>query len=88
MSDDPTPLLQALIRIADPGGTGTLPGSGRLATPRLTGGIASLVIDATGLSGEQRATLERQIRAALAAVPEVTEVRVAMTADKVERTII
>ncbi|HEX9954032.1 MAG TPA: Mrp/NBP35 family ATP-binding protein [Allosphingosinicella sp.] len=88
MSDDPTPLLQALIRIADPGGTGSLPGSGRLATPRLNGGIASLVIDATGLSGEQRASLERQIRAALSAVPEVSEVRVAMTADKVERTII
>ena len=88
MSDDPTPLLQALIRIADPGGTGSLPGSGRLATPRLAGGIASLVIDATGLSGEQRATLERQIRAALSAVPEVNEVRVAMTADKAERTII
>ncbi|HEX8578825.1 MAG TPA: Mrp/NBP35 family ATP-binding protein, partial [Allosphingosinicella sp.] len=43
---------------------------------------------ATGLSGEQRASLERQIRAALSAVPEVSEVRVAMTADKVERTII
>ena len=88
MSDDPTPLLQALIRIADPAGTGSLTGSGRLAPPRLQDGIASLVIDATGLSAEQRSALERQVRAALAAVPEVRDVRVAMTADKVERTII
>jgi ATP-binding protein involved in chromosome partitioning len=88
MSDDPTPLLQALIRIADPAGTGSLAGSGRVAAPRLHDGIASLVIDATGLSAEQRSALERQVRAALAAVPGVHEVRVAMTADKVERKII
>jgi ATP-binding protein involved in chromosome partitioning len=88
MTDDPTPLLQALIRVPDPGGTGSLTGSGRLAPPRLGDGIASLVIDATALSAEQRTALERQVRAALAAVPEVREVRIAMTADKVERLII
>jgi ATP-binding protein involved in chromosome partitioning len=88
MSDDPTPILQALIRIPDPAGTGSLAGSGRLASPRLKDEIASLVIDATGLLAEQRATLERQIRAALAAVPGVADVRIAMTADKVERLII
>jgi ATP-binding protein involved in chromosome partitioning len=88
MSDDPTPLLQALIRVPDPAGTGSLTGSGRLAAPRLNAGVASLVVDATGLSAEQRAALERQIRAALAPVEGVTEVRVAMTADKVERMII
>jgi ATP-binding protein involved in chromosome partitioning len=88
MSDDPTPLLQALIRIPDPAGTGTLTGSGRLAAPRLQAGIASLVVDATGLSADQRTTLERQIRAALLALPGVEDVRIAMTADKVERMII
>jgi ATP-binding protein involved in chromosome partitioning len=88
MSDDPTPLLQALIRIADPAGTGSLAGSGRVATPRLQGGVASLVVDATGLSAEQRAALERQMRAALLAVDGVEDVRIAMTADKVERMII
>jgi ATP-binding protein involved in chromosome partitioning len=88
MTDDPTPLLQALIRIPDPAGTGSLTGSGRLAPPRLQDGIASLVIDATAFSAEQRGALERQVRAALAAVPEVREVRIAMTADKVERMII
>jgi len=88
MSDDPTPLLQALIRIPDPAGTGSLTGSGRLAAPRLNAGVASLVVDATGLSAEQRAALERQIRAALAPVEGVTEVRIAMTADTVERMII
>jgi ATP-binding protein involved in chromosome partitioning len=88
MSDDPTPLLAALIRIPDPAGTGSLTGSGRLATPRLKEGVASLVIDATGLGAEQRAALERQIRAALSALPEVADVRIAMTADKVERMIV
>jgi ATP-binding protein involved in chromosome partitioning len=88
MTDDPTPLLAALIRIPDPAGTGSLTGSGRLAAPRLKEGVASLVIDATGLSAEQRGALERQVRAALGAVPEVRDVRIAMTADKVERLLI
>jgi ATP-binding protein involved in chromosome partitioning len=88
MTDDPTPLLASLIRISDPAGSGSLTGSGRLAPPRLKEGVASLVIDATGLSAEQRTALERQVRAALAAVPDVREVRIAMTADKVERLLI
>jgi ATP-binding protein involved in chromosome partitioning len=46
------------------------------------------VIDVTGLTGERRAELERQVKAALLAVPEVDEVRVALTAEKVDRTII
>jgi len=88
MSDDPAFILQALIRVADPSGSGSLTGSGRLAPPRLFGGVASLVVDATGLSAEQRGTLERQIRAALEPVEGVREVRVLMSADKVSRRII
>jgi ATP-binding protein involved in chromosome partitioning len=61
---------------------------GRVQAPRLQEGIASLVLDVTGLGADQRASLERQIRAAMIGVPEVRDIRIAMTADKVERRII
>jgi ATP-binding protein involved in chromosome partitioning len=61
---------------------------GRVAAPRLRDGVASLVLDVGGLSADQRSGLEATIRAALAAVPEVREVRIAMTADKASRTIV
>jgi ATP-binding protein involved in chromosome partitioning len=60
----------------------------RVSAPRLTDGVASIILDVTGLSAEVRAGLEREVRAALAIVPGVTDVRIAMTADKVERTLI
>ena len=55
---------------------------------RLKDGVATVMLDATGLSAEQRAGLERQVRAATIAVPGVAETRVAMTAEKVQRTIV
>jgi ATP-binding protein involved in chromosome partitioning len=62
--------------------------AGRISAPRLKDGVASIILDVTGLSGEARASLERQIRAAIVGIPGVSEIRIAMTADKVERTII
>jgi len=62
--------------------------AGRVASARLAAGTASLVLDVTGLSAHARAGLEADIREALAGVPEISEVRIAMSADKVERTII
>jgi ATP-binding protein involved in chromosome partitioning len=62
--------------------------SNRVSAPRLNDGIASLILDVGGLSAEARTALEREVRALLAALPGVSEVRIAMTADKVERTII
>jgi len=59
----------------------------RIAPPRFEGGIASLIVDVAGLSAEARTSLEREIRAALSAVKGVGEVRIAMTADKVQRAI-
>ena len=56
--------------------------------PRLEAGVASLILDVTGLSAEARAELEREVRASLADAPGVREVRIAMTADKVERMIV
>ena len=82
MSEEKDIVVAALARV--PG----LAESGRASAPRVSGGIASLVLDATGLSAEERAELEGQVRAAVAGLPGVSEVRIAMTADKVRRTII
>ncbi len=60
----------------------------RLQLARIKDGAASVLIDATGLPAQKRAELEQKVRAAAAAVPGVTETRVAMNADKLERRII
>jgi len=60
----------------------------RVAMARVKEGVATVMLDATGLSAEQRAQLERQVRAATVALPGVIETRVAMTAEKVRRTIV
>jgi ATP-binding protein involved in chromosome partitioning len=80
MSDETDPLSAALSSVGE--------ADGRIAAPRLRDGIASLVLDVSGLSAEERAGIERQIRAALAGIPAVRDVRIAMTADKARRTII
>ena len=66
-----------------------LPGLGdRIVMTRLKEGVATVVLDATGVSADDRAQLERRVRAALVGVPQVSDVRVAMTAERLERTII
>lgn len=80
MSDEPDPLKAAL---------GKMPGlAERLVMTRLKDGVATVVLDATGLSADDRGQLERRVRAATIAVPGVEDTRVAMTAEKLERTII
>jgi len=61
---------------------------GRVAMARVKDGTATIMLDATGLSAEQRAQLERRVRAATVAMPGVSDTRVAMTAEKVRRTIV
>ena len=61
---------------------------GRIAMARVKDGVATVMLDATGLSAEQRAGLERQVRAVTIALPGVRETRVAMTAEKIQRTIV
>ena len=61
---------------------------GRISAPRFKDGTASIILDVTGLGADQRASLERRIRAAMVAVPGVADLRIAMTAEKVERAII
>jgi ATP-binding protein involved in chromosome partitioning len=87
MSDSET-IEGALAHVPDPGGRGDLVAAGRVAMTRLRDGAATIVIDATGLSAEQRALLERQIRARMISVPGVSDTRIAMTAERLERTIV
>ena len=72
----PTPMLDALadrlMRLTQ----------GRSSAPRLKDGVLTLVLDVTGLGNEARAAMETDIRAAIGATPGITEVRVAMTAEK------
>lgn len=60
----------------------------RIAAPRMADGVVSLVIDASGLRIAERQTVEEDAKAVFSAIPGVREVRIAMTADKVRRTII
>ncbi len=60
----------------------------RLQSLRLKGGIAIAVLDAGGLDKAGRAELEAAVKAALTGQPGVSDVRVALTADKQGRRII
>lgn len=60
----------------------------RLQSLRLKGGIAIAVLDAGGLDKAGRAELEAEVKAALTGQPGVSDVRVALTADKQGRRII
>jgi ATP-binding protein involved in chromosome partitioning len=88
MTEDSDKIAAALAGIGDPAGRGTLAAAGRVAMTRFKEGKAVIVIEATGLSAEQRAGLERQVRAAMIAVPGVVDTQIAMTAEKLERTIV
>ena len=61
---------------------------GRAAPPRLADGRASLILDVTGLNDAARDALKAEVEAALAAVPGVESVRIALTAARVGRRII
>ena len=74
VSDDTNDLMAALAGV---------PGlDGRVSAPRRQDGVAGIVLDVTGLDAAQRATLEAHIKA------RVPGIRIAMTAEKVGRTII
>jgi ATP-binding protein involved in chromosome partitioning len=79
MTDDDADGLKALL---------PREAAARLQSLRLTEGRATLVVDATGLAAAERDGLEASIRQALEGAPGVSEVRVAMMADRVERRII
>ena len=60
----------------------------RVAPPRLADGRASLILDVTGLDQKTRDAMAEAAKAALLALPEVSEVRIAMTSEKRERRIV
>jgi ATP-binding protein involved in chromosome partitioning len=65
-----------------------LPDAARIRSRKLTGSVATIVADATGLSARERDALEAQIKAAALEIPGVAEARVAITAAKPHRTLI
>ena len=60
----------------------------RLQSLKLVEGRAVVVLDASGLDPDAREQLETAVKAALEGQPQVTEVRVALIADKARRRII
>ncbi len=73
-----TSALQALLA----------PVSAGRATVRLEDGRASIVLDVSGLPASARDALEADVRAAAAAAPGVSEVRVVQTSERVGRRIV
>ena len=65
-----------------------LPNEARIRSRKVVGNIATLIIDATGLSAVDRSTAEQDLRSALLARDGVDEVRIAMTAAEPTRTLI
>jgi ATP-binding protein involved in chromosome partitioning len=85
---DTAKLSAALDAIPDPVSGKGLIASARASAPRFADGRVSLMLDVTGLTASARDTLDQAVKQALSAIPGVSEVRVALTAEKVGRTII
>ena len=60
----------------------------RIRSVRLTDGVATLVADASGLGRAEAAELQRELEQTVGAIAGVSEVRVALMADKVRRQIV
>ena len=65
-----------------------LPHEQRIRSRKLVGGIATIIVDATGTDPAERQAIEDDLRAAALAAPGVTEARIAMTAVQPSRTVI
>ena len=77
---DPATLSDALA---------TIPAAaGRAAPPRFADGRASLILDVTGLNETARDLLQADVKRALMGVPGVTDVRIALTAERKGRKLI
>ena len=62
--------------------------SGLVRSVKFDGGVATIIADATGLGRSAGVQLQRELEEAVGALDDVTEVRVALMADKVKRQII
>jgi ATP-binding protein involved in chromosome partitioning len=65
-----------------------LPHDDRVRSRKLVRGVATIIVDATGLAPDERARVEKELHAAALATPGVSEVRLAMTAAQVARTVV
>jgi ATP-binding protein involved in chromosome partitioning len=65
-----------------------LPHDDRIRSRKVSGGVATIIADATGLGEAERRGLEDELRAAALQVPGVNEARVALTAAQTARTVI
>ena len=65
-----------------------LPHDERVRSRKLAGGVATIIVDATGLSPSEAKRIEDELRAAALQVAGVSEVRIAMTASQPHRTLI
>jgi ATP-binding protein involved in chromosome partitioning len=65
-----------------------LPHDERIRSRKLAGGVATLIVDASGLSAGDRARTEDELRSAVLGRGGVDEVRIAMTAAEPSRTLI
>jgi ATP-binding protein involved in chromosome partitioning len=65
-----------------------LPHDERIRSRKLANGVATIIVDATGLSSSESQRLEDELRAAATSMPGVNEARIAMTAAQQARTLI
>ena len=65
-----------------------LPHADRIRSRKLTNGVATIIVDATGLRAGEAARVEEELRAAALAMPGIAEARIAMTAAEPHRTLI
>ena len=65
-----------------------LPHDERIRARKVANGVATIIVDATGLTGSEAKKIEDEVRVAALQVPGVSEARVAMTAAQQARTLI
>lgn len=77
MTDPATPAIPADLHTAI-----ATAAQGRASAVRLKNGVVTLALEVGGLDNGARETLQAAVRAAATASPDVTDVRIAMTAEK------
>ena len=65
-----------------------LPHDDRVRSRKLSGGVATIIADATGLGEAERQSLEQELRSAALNIPGVRDARIALTASQPSRTLI
>jgi ATP-binding protein involved in chromosome partitioning len=81
-----TSYVPSMAHPADP--LTELPHDERIRSRKVSGGVATIIADATGLSDAERQSFEEDLRVAALNVPGVNEARVALTASQPFRTLI